>query len=53
MKNEQQIPVASKDTLDIIKAIRSLDLLQKQDIIDTLVDLKSKSGDTSFVPSDS
>lgn len=42
MKKKQKIPMVSKDTLDIIKELKILDLLQKHDIITAIIDLKNK-----------
>ena len=45
MKKKKQISVVSKDTLDIIKAIKLMDLIQKDEIIAAIFDLKTKSDD--------
>ncbi|MDF2944083.1 MAG: hypothetical protein K0S01_2941 [Herbinix sp.] len=45
MKEDQQIPMLRRDILDILKAIKLLDLLQKKDILITIIDLKTKSDD--------
>jgi len=45
MKKEPQIPVVSKDILDIIKATKSLNSLQKQELIATILRLRTKKGD--------
>lgn len=45
MKKKQEIPLVKKDTQDIIKALKPLDLLQKKDILATIVAVKTKSSD--------
>lgn len=45
MKKDQELPIVITDTLDIIKALKLCDLLQKQDIIAAIVTVNTTSSD--------